>query len=50
MTLAEIFTFENLYEAHKNCRRSKQQKGEVIRFEATLSINLTKMNKELLSQ
>lgn len=50
MTLAEIFTFENLYEAHKNCRKSKQQKGEVIRFEATLSMNLAKMNKELSSQ
>lgn len=50
MILAEIFTFENLYEAHKNCRKSKQQKGEVIRFEATLSMNLTKMAKELISQ
>lgn len=50
MTLAEIFTFENLYESHKNCRKSKQQKGEVIRFESNLSSNLIKMEKELLSQ
>lgn len=50
MTLAEIFTFENLYESHKNCRKSKQQKGEVIRFESNLSSNLVKMQKELISQ
>lgn len=50
MKLAEIFTFENLYEAHKNCRKAKQQKGEVIRFESTLSVNLAKMNRELVSK
>ena len=30
MELKEIFTFENLYDAYKGCRKSKQQKGEVI--------------------
>lgn len=43
MKLQEIFTFENLYEAHKQCRKSKQQKGEVIRFETNLSLNIYKI-------
>ena len=47
MKLSEIFTFENLYEAHKNCRKSKQQKGEVIRFETNLSYNLHNIRKGL---
>lgn len=50
MKLDEIFTFENLYEAHKKCRLSKQHKGEVIRFEANLSANLTKIRKEIITK
>ncbi len=50
MKLEEIFTFENLYNAYKKCRVAKQHKGEVIRFETNLSINLTKIIKELLSR
>lgn len=47
MKLDEIFTFENLYSAYKNCRMSKQHKGEVIRFESNLAVNLNNINKEL---
>lgn len=47
MRLEEIFTFENLYEAYKNCRKSKQHKSEVIRFESSLSENLYKIIKEM---
>ena len=50
MKLDEIFTFENLYSAYKNCRMSKQHKGEVIRFETNLSVNLNKLNKELITK
>ncbi len=50
MKLSEIFTFENLYEAHKNCRKSKQQKGEVIRFETNLSYNLHNIRKEIITK
>ena len=50
MKLEEIFTFENMYHAHKKCRRSKQHKGEVIRFEANISENIYKLQKELLSK
>lgn len=50
MTLEEIFTFENLYEAYKQCRRSKQQKGEVIRFEIDLGRNLVKLRKEIITK
>ena len=39
----DIFTFENLYEAYKKCRLSKQHKGEVIRFEIDLARNLNKL-------
>ena len=39
----DIFTCKNIYEAHKKCRKSKQHKGEVIRFEVNLSeLNLFK--------
>lgn len=46
--LEEIFSFENLYRAHKDCRRSKQHKGEVIRFEISLFLNLEKIRNEIL--
>lgn len=50
MYLEEIFTFENLYEAYKNCRKSKQHKGEVIRFETNLSININNLISELVTK
>lgn len=50
MKIEEIFTFENLYEAYKGCRRSKQHKGEVIRFEANLSVNITNLMNDIISK
>lgn len=50
MNLEEIFSFENLYSAHKKCRRSKQHKGEVIRFEANLAENIYKLHDSLCSK
>lgn len=50
MKLEEIFSFDNLYRAYKNCRKSKQHKGEVVRFEANLSYNLNLLNKELITK
>ena len=45
MKIEEIFSFENLYNAHKTCRNSKNHKGEVIRFEIDLSRNISKLVK-----
>jgi len=50
MELKEIFTFENLYEAYKECRKSKQHKGEVIRFETNLSSNITNLMNEIITK
>lgn len=50
MKLEDIFTFENLYSAHKECRKSKQHKGEVIRFEANLSANIVNMMNEIVTK
>ena len=50
MKLEEIFTFENIYQAHKMCRRSKQHKGEVIRFEINISENIYKLQKEIFTK
>ncbi len=50
MTLEEIFTFENIYDAHKWCRKTKQHKGEVIRFEIDLSKNITSIIKEIVNR
>lgn len=47
MQLDEIFTYQNLYEAYKQCRKSKQHKGEVIRFEINLSTNISKLVEEI---
>lgn len=47
MKLEDIFTFEHLYEAHMHCRRYKQHKGEVIRFEMNLSVNLMNLVQAL---
>jgi len=43
MKLQDIFTFENLYNAHKACRLSKQHKGEVVRFEIDLAKSITNL-------
>ena len=50
MNLEEIFSFENLYSAYKNCRKSRQHKGEIIRFETNLSFNLINLSKDLISK
>lgn len=50
MKLKDIFTFENVYDAYKNCRKGKQHKGEVIRFEANLSVNIYKIIKEITTK
>lgn len=50
MILEEIFSFENLYNSHQKCRKSKQHKGEVIRFELNISENIYKLQKELFSK
>ena len=50
MELKEIFTFENLYDAYKGCRKSKQHKGEVIRFEANLSSNISNLMNDMLKK
>ena len=50
MELKEIFTFENLYEAYKECRKSKQHKGEVIRFEINLSSNISNLINEITTK
>ena len=47
MKLEDIFTFENIYNAHKECRKAKQHKGEVIRFEISLGINILKIMTEM---
>lgn len=36
MTYKEIFTFQNLYLAHKKARKSKRHKKDVILFEIDL--------------
>ena len=50
MKLEDIFTFKNIYEAHKKCRKSKQHKGEVIRFEVNLSENIYKLINEIITK
>ena len=50
MKLEEIFTFENLYDAYKDCRKSKQHKGEVIQFEINLSNNISKLVNEIITR
>lgn len=47
MNVDEIFSFENLYKAHKDCRRSKQHIREIISFELNLSNNILKLVKSL---
>ena len=50
MKLDKIFTFENIYNAHKKSRNSKQHKGEVIRFEINLSVNISNLVKAIQSK
>lgn len=47
MKLDEIFTFENLYNAHKKCRISKSHKREVVDFEVNLTTNIYKIIDEM---
>ena len=47
MSLEEIFTFENIYAAHNGAEKSKQHKGEVVRFEIDLSKNITELIKRI---
>lgn len=47
MNVDEIFSFENLYRAHKECRRSKQNISEIINFELNLSYNISKLVRSL---
>lgn len=50
MSLEELFTFENLYKAYQHCRITKQHKGEIIRFEANLSLNLSNLRKSIITK
>lgn len=47
MNAAEIFSFENLMEAHRQCRQGKQHKRGTIMFEVELGRNLAKLSDEL---
>ncbi len=38
MTFDELFTFENLYNAHLNARKGKRRKTDVIEFENNISL------------
>ncbi len=46
-TYDEVFTFRNLYKAHKKARLSKRNKKEVIEFELDVGNNIWKLKKEL---
>ncbi len=50
MKLEEIFTFENIYLSYKHCRKGKQHKGEVIRFEINLAMNIYKIIEEITTR
>lgn len=43
----KIYSFDNLYQAHKKARRGKQNKREVIEFEFYLAENLEKLKYHL---
>jgi RNA-directed DNA polymerase len=47
MRLTDIFTFKNLYLAHKKARLGKRHKKDVILFEMDLLANLSTLQKEL---
>lgn len=46
----ELFTFENLYQAHLKARKCKRGKKDVIEFELSLSTNLWSIYDELKSR
>lgn len=46
----KIYSFDNLYQAHKKARRGKQNKREVIEFEFYLAENLEKLKYHLENQ
>ncbi len=50
MTYEELFTFENLYQAHMNARKSKRHKKDVILFELDLAKNLWDLHDALHSR
>ena len=43
----ELYSFENLYTAHKAARKGKRHKREVIAFEMNLAENLCQLQREL---
>ena len=47
MNYDEIFTFENLYQAHLKARKCKRHKKDVIQFELNLSANLWQLYEDL---
>lgn len=47
MNVEEIFSFENLYNAHKSSRRSKGHIREIVSFEVNLSYNIASLVKSL---
>lgn len=49
-TLEEIFTIENLMQAHHYCRTCKQHKREVIAFELNIYENLMKLQKSIFDR
>lgn len=49
MELKDIFSFENLYDAHTKCRLNKQHKRGTVMFEIELGANLYKLNKQLIT-
>ena len=50
MKLKNIFTFENLYNAHEECRLGKQHKRGTIMFEMDAASAISKLVKELTAQ
>lgn len=46
-TLEQIFTFQNLLKAHKQCRKQKQHKRETIFFELNLASNLVEIQRQM---
>ncbi len=48
--LEEAFSFENLLDAHKKCRCSKQHKRETINFEINLGQNLVNMSNQIINK
>ena len=49
MSFEEAFNFNNLYQAYLKCRRSKQHKSDVIKFEIHLGVYLTRLSKSILN-